>query len=64
MFCIINLRHNSTYVAPPAAGEPPFFSTHASPALQGKRYLCIHGWGAPPAHVVPGITRHRSFKHY
>jgi len=31
MFCIINLRHNSTYVAPPAAGGPPFFSTHASP---------------------------------
>lgn len=33
MFCIINLRHNSTYVAPPAAGRPPFFSTHAPPLL-------------------------------
>ena len=41
MFCIINLRHNSTYVAPPAAGGPPFFSTHA-PSLSGRRYLYIH----------------------
>lgn len=31
MFCIINLRHNSRYVASPAAGGPPFFTTHAPP---------------------------------
>jgi len=38
MFCIINLRHNSTYVAPPAAGGLPFFSTHA-PLLLRKVFV-------------------------
>lgn len=38
MFCIINLRHNSRYVAPPAAGSPPFFSARAPPF---KRDICV-----------------------
>lgn len=38
MFCIINLSHNSRYVAPPAAGGPPFFSAHAPPYRGG---ICV-----------------------
>lgn len=43
MFCIINLRHNSSYVAPPAGGRrppspPPPPSMHA-PSF--KRDICV-----------------------
>lgn len=51
MFCIINLRHNSTHVAPPAAGGPPFFSTHSPPPL-GKDTCIFTNEAAPALGVV------------
>ena len=57
MFCIINLRHNSRYVASPAAGGPPSFTTprieRSDPPIRSRRrltswgYLYIHGHACP-----------------